>query len=351
VQALVYHGPHQMCWEDWPDPKPGPGDVLLETCAVGICGSDVHGYTGQSGRRQPPMVMGHEAVGRVVGVGDGVSPAWCGCTAAVQPIVFCAACDECRQGTVQRCRNRRFIGGTLNGAMAERLAVPAANLVPLPEGLSPVQATLAEPLAVGIHAATRAGKLSNRTVLIVGSGPIGLLVLVAVRAAGARRVVTTDLVPSRRALARALGADASLDAGASDWAQGLKDLTGGEVDVAFDAVGVQATFAQALAAIRPGGVVVAIGGWQTVPLELSRVVTREASVLGTFNFTPAEFTQALQWLAGGRLDAGRLVSRVCRLDEGAAVFAELASHGGGEGKTVLAGGGSETLAEARRSPA
>jgi 2-desacetyl-2-hydroxyethyl bacteriochlorophyllide A dehydrogenase len=337
-----------MRWEDWPDPKPGVGEVLLETLAVAVCGSDVHGYTGQSGRRQPPMIMGHEAVGRVVGLGDGVSSDWSDRTAVLQPIVFCAMCDECRQGAVQRCRSRRFIGGSLNGAMAERVAIPASNLVLLPEAVNPVLATLAEPLAVGIHAASRAGNLNNRTVLIAGSGPIGLLAMVAARAAGAGRIITTDIAPSRRGLARALGADASLDPSTPNGGRGITELVGGEVDVAFDAVGIPATFGQALAAIRPGGLVVAIGGWQSVPLDLIRIVTREVIVLGTFNYTPAEFTQALQWLADGRLDAQRLVSRVCRLEDGAAVFAELAAQGGGEGKTVLTRGGSEAPADAGR---
>lgn len=335
MQALVYHGPHQMRWESWPDPQPGPGDALLEVLAVGICGSDVHGYTGQSGRRQPPMVMGHEVVGRIVAVGSAAPADWLGRRAVVQPILFCGTCDQCRQGSVQRCRNRRFIGGSLDGAMAERMVAPASNLLPLPENLSAACGTLVEPLAVGIHAAGRAGSLAGCTALIVGCGPIGLLTLVAVRRVGARLVITTDIDPVRRDLSRSLGAHASLDPAGPEWRHALGDLAGGEVDVAFDAVGIAATFSQALEAVRPGGRLVAIGGWQTVPVDLARVVSREVSVVGTFNYTPAEFAEALAWLAEGRLTADELMARTHPLEEGAKVFAELAAHGGGAGKTVL----------------
>ena len=196
--------------------------------------------------------------------------------------------------------------------------------------------TLTEPLAVALHAARRAGDLSGRSVLIAGSGPIGLLTLVAVQHAGARTVVTTDVIPKRRATAIALGAEAALDPAAEDWRQQLAEVVGTEeVDVAFDAVGIPDTFQQALDSVRPGGTVVAIGGWRSVSLDLSRVVTRELQLQGTFNFTPAEFDEARQWLEGGRLDPHCLVTDVHPLAEGAAVFAKLTQHRSGATKVVL----------------
>jgi 2-desacetyl-2-hydroxyethyl bacteriochlorophyllide A dehydrogenase len=336
VKALVYDGPRTITWRDHPEPVLQPGDVLVRVHAVGICGSDVHGYAGESGRRAPGMVMGHEAAGEVVAVSAQIRAGWLGQRVVIQPIIACGTCDECRDGRPHRCRNRRFIGGTADGAMAEHVAVPAANLLPLPGALGAIEATLAEPLAVAIHAVRQAGDLTGRSVLVAGSGPIGMLTLVAARHAGARLVVMTDLTATRRAMAEALGADAAIDPVQVDLHSALRSAAGREeVDLAFDAVGIPATFDQAMVAVRPGGTVVAIGGWRTVPVDLSRLVTREIRVLGTFNYTPAEFAEAIGWLAEGRPDPARVVTDVREFSEAAAVFEALADGRLAGGKVVL----------------
>jgi L-iditol 2-dehydrogenase len=313
-----------------------PGGVIVRVDAVGVCGSDVHGYTGESGRRRPGMIMGHEAAGEVVTAAPGVRSGWVGQRVAIQPILFCGTCDECGADRPHRCRTRRFIGGTVDGAMAERIAVPAANLLRLPPALDAVGATLAEPLAVAIHAVRQAGELTGRTVLIAGSGPIGLLTALAARHVGASQIAMTDVAAPRRMMATVVGADIALDPAQGDVTSALAAALGrSEVDIAFDAVGVAATFDQTLAAVRPGGTVVAIGGWRTVPVDLSRIVTRELRVLGTFNYTPSEFGEALDWLAAGRPDPRLIVTDVRDLSDGAAVFEDLAGGRPAAGKVVL----------------
>jgi len=339
MKALVYHAPRQMAWEDWPaPPAPGVGEALVAIRAVGICGSDVHGYTGESGRRVPPMVMGHEATGEVIAVGDDVTNQWIGKRVIIQPFLACGTCDECTAGAINRCRNRRFYGGNTHGAMAERMVVPVSNLLPLPDALSFAQGTLTEPLAVSRHAVKQAGDLTGKAVLIAGCGPIGLLTLIAAKRAGASQVILTDVIPKRRDVALRLGADAALDPAAADWRDQLGAVVQSaraEVDAAFDAVGIPPTFQQALDAARPGGIVVAIGGWRSVPLNLGPVVAREIQIRGTFNFTPQEFDEARCLLSERRFDPDCLITDSYPLADGAQVFAALAQSQAANIKVVL----------------
>jgi threonine dehydrogenase-like Zn-dependent dehydrogenase len=273
------------------------------------------------------MVMGHEATGEIIDLGPGLEKSKLGTQVVMQPILTCGSCDQCRTGYAHRCRNRRFIGGTVSGALAERLTVPVSNLLPLPEGTSFVHGTLVEPLSVGLHAARQAGDLTGHSVLIAGSGPIGLCTMIAARRSGARAVVMTDIIPTRRNAAMALGADAALDPRQEDWRQKLVQVVGEQdVDIAFDAVGISPTFEQAVKTVRRGGAVVAIGGWRTVPIDLSYIVTHEIHLAGSFNYTPEEFDEARLWLGDGYLDPRSFLINTRPLAEGAAVFEEMVGN-------------------------
>jgi 2-desacetyl-2-hydroxyethyl bacteriochlorophyllide A dehydrogenase len=319
LKALVYHGPRNLEWQDWPEPQPGAGEALIAVRAVGICGSDLHGYTGESSRRIPPLVMGHEATGEVLGSGLR--------RVIVQPLVSCGACEHCAAGLINRCRERRYIGATMDGAMAERLSVPIANLVPLPGSLTFSEGTLTEPLAVAIHAVRQAGDLAGRRVLVAGCGPIGLLIVAAARNAGAASIVAGDVIAPRRDAALKLGATATFDP--------LVNKPGSDFDAAFDAVGIAATFEQALFALHAGGMLVAVGGWRTAPLDLTRLVAREIEIRGSFNFKREEFHEACTWLAERRIDAAVVLTAVHPLADGARVFADLTGNPGDSIKTVL----------------
>ena len=344
MKALVFAGPNRMEWTERPDPQPGPAEVVMAVRAVGVCGSDIHGFTGESGRRQPGAIMGHEATGMVVAVGTEVAPDLLGRQVVVHPIISCdpsAAetdqCEECLSGFSYRCLHRRMLGGNLPGAMADLMAVPADNLRPIPRTDDFVHGTLVEPLAVAIHAVRQAGQVEGRRALVVGGGPTGLLVLVALRQSGARAIVVTEPVAERRAAALALGATAALDPTAENWQTALAAAIGRtDVDVAIDALGIAATFRQCLETTRKGGTVIALSGWKTVPIDLAGLVVREQHLRGSFNFTPAEFLESRDWLAEGRFDPARLVTGVYPMSKGAAVFAGIAERRIAGIKTVLA---------------
>ena len=336
TKALVYHGPRQMMWEDWPINEPREGEVLVKVRAVGICGSDIHGYTGESGRRIPPMVMGHEAAGEVAAVGAGVSTNWLNRRIIIQPFVACGTCEFCRGRRSNLCRNRKFFGASITGAMAENLIVPAANLIMLPPHLPFEYGTLSEPLSVAIHAVSRAGDLNGCSVMVAGGGPIGLFTMKAARQAGARVVVVTDLASDRLDLAIKMGADAAIDPRTENIKQRLAEVVGAdEVDVAFDAVGIQPTFDQALKTVKPGGVVIAIGGWKIVSLNLGPVVAREVDIRGTFNFTMQEFEQAVSWLEKKIIDPMVLPVQTYPMGDGAEVFEHLSGQPDAALKVVL----------------
>lgn len=327
MKALIFLGPHRMGWEERPDPAAGPGEAVVATRAVGICGSDLHGYTGESTRRIPGNPMGHEATGEVVALGPGVAASWLGRRVAMFPLLACGQCDQCRGGHIQRCRKRRFLGNNTVGAMVERLALPVENLYPLPGTMSYVHGAFTEPLAVAIHAVRLAGDLAGRTVYIAGGGPIGLLTLMVAREQGAKAIALTVRTPGRRELARTLGAAAAVDPTQEGW---RREVSGGlgvaEAEVAFDAAGIQATFDQCMETVAPGGTVVEIGSWSTLNVNLAQLAPREVDVVGSFNYTAEEFGEAAEWLAVGRVDPAPLVTALRPLSEGAAAFAELARH-------------------------
>jgi len=327
MKALVYHGPHQMRWEDWPDPKPGKGKVLVGVRAVGICGSDLRGYTGESSHRQLPMVMGHESAGEVLVLGPEVSAEFMGLRAVMRPDLVCGSCEACRVGQTNHCSSRQLIGVNVQGAMAECVVLPVENLLPFPQGVSFAHGTLVEPLAVGLHAVLRAGEIAGRSVLIAGSGPIGLLTMVAARQLGASLVVMTDVIPSRLEVAAALGADTAINPTEPGWEDQLIEAVGAEtVDVAFDAVGIPATLGQCMQAVRTGGVVVAIGGWRSIELQMNQLVRKEIELRGTFNYTVEDFKQARNWLVEGHFDPELLVTHILPIQQGADTIAYMVKN-------------------------
>jgi 2-desacetyl-2-hydroxyethyl bacteriochlorophyllide A dehydrogenase len=339
MKALVFQKPYRLDWQEMPEPKAGPGEAVVETRAVGICGSDLHGYTGESSRRTPGNPMGHEATGQVVALGAGVPGEWMGKRVALFPLLACGKCDQCLDGSHHRCRNRRFLGNNVMGAMVEKLSLPVKNLYPLPEALSYVNGALTEPLAVAIHALRLAGNLSGRTVLIAGGGPIGLLTLMAARAQGAKAIALTVRTPARRELALVLGAAAAVDPNQAAWRREIqRGLGTAEADIAFDAAGIQPTFDQCMESIVPGGLIVEIGSWSTLRLNLQRLAQREISVKGSFNYTEEEFGEAASWLAAGRVDPAPLVTEIRPLAEGAAAFEALARDPSRYLRIILASG-------------
>ena len=324
MKALVFEGPGRMALRDRPEPPPGPGDVVVEVQAAGICGSDVHGFTGQTGRRTPGVVMGHEAAGVVVRVGSGVDSVRAGDRVALRSILACGSCDQCTVGRANTCRNRRGLGMSMDGAYAELVLVPAALAVPIPDSVSFPAAALVEPLAVALHAVDAARARSGDRVLIAGAGTIGQLVLHALRADETFHIVVTDRSPHRLAAASHAGADATVLVSGDDVVPDILAATRGGADVAVDAVGIASALQQAVAAVRPGGRVICVGNSDPrIELPLQDLVSREVAIEGSYGFT-AEFEQAIELMAAGRLDPTPLVEHVAPLAEGERLFRELA---------------------------
>jgi L-iditol 2-dehydrogenase len=324
MRSLVFVGPGQMELQERPDPRPGPGAVVVAVRAAGICGSDVHGYLGVTGRRRPGVVMGHEAAGDVIEVGKGVTTVRAGDRVALRSILPCGACDRCRRGESNICPNRQGLGMQFNGAYADRIVLPEGMLLPLPDALSYADGALIEPLAVAMHAVNRTPFDLMDVVVVIGAGAIGLLTLLAARLRGAGTIVVTDRNAHRLALARALGADLAVNVDDADPVATVREVTGGRgADAVFEAVGINATVAQSLAVARSGGHITWIGNLlPAVELSMQELVTRELTLRGAYTFTE-EFEQAADAIAAGRIDVRRFVELTAPLEQGADLFRQL----------------------------
>ncbi len=324
MRALVFVRQGEMAIRERSDRSPGPGEVLVAVRASGICGSDVHGYLGLTGRRRPGMVMGHEAAGEIVALGPEVSGLSVGQRVALRSIVGCGRCDLCQRGRSNVCDRRRGLGMHFDGAYAERMVVPAALAAPIPDALTHEHAALVEPFAVALHAVAITPLEPGDDVVIVGAGPIGLLTLLAVRRRGARFVAITDRSSHRLAMATSLGADLAIDVSTTDPVEAIGSATDGRgADVVFEAVGITATVAQSLAAVRTSGNVTWIGNSAPiVELPMQDMVTRELTLRGSYAFA-GEFEEAIDLLATGQVDVAPLIELTAPLDDGPELFSRL----------------------------
>jgi L-iditol 2-dehydrogenase len=307
-----------------PDQQPGPGEAIVAVRAAGICGSDVHGYVGTTGRRRPGVVMGHEASGVVSSVGSGVTSISVGDRVALRSIETCGRCEPCRAGRPSICADRRGLGMHLDGAYADAARLPATMLLPLHDDVTFEQGALIEPLAVAMHAVNLTPLELMDRVVVVGAGAIGLLTLLAARLRGAGTIVVTDRSAHRLEMARALGADATVDVDAGDPVGAVRDVLGGSgADAVFEAVGVSATVEQSLAVARLGGQVTWLGNLAPrVELAMQDLVTKELTLRGSYAFG-TEFETAHDAIAARRIDVDPLIERIVPLDEASGVFREL----------------------------
>jgi len=329
VKALVLTQYHHLELQEAPEPEVGPEEVLVAVKACGICGSDVHGMDGSTGRRRPPLIMGHEAAGVIVRVGADVQGWVAGDRVTFDSTVSCGRCPPCRAGRINLCDNRRVLGVSCeeyrrHGAFAEYVAVPQHILYRLPAELSFYRAAMVEAVSIAVHAVSRTQIRLDDTALVVGAGMIGILVVQALRAAGCGRIFAADLVPNRLELARKLGADETLLAGAVDVPQEILQRTGGRgVDVAVEAVGLTPTLQTAVACLRKGGQLTLVGNFAPkVELPLQAVVTRELTLNGSCA-SCGEYPACLDLIARGTIDVDSLTSAIAPLAEGASWFKRL----------------------------
>ena len=331
MKALLLSSYKHLELADLPAPSPAPDEVLIRVAACGICGSDVHGYDGSSGRRIPPIVMGHEAAGTVAAVGSSVKNFSVGDRVTFDSTVYCGECPNCKRGNINLCDRRQVLGVSCGdyrryGAFAEFVAVPARILYRLPDNFPFAEAAMLEAVAVAIHGVNLAKLSGNETALVVGAGTIGILTLQALRAAGCSRVFVTDVDAQRLELASKLGATEILLSDDSLLPKILALTNNEGVDVTIECVGRNETVAASIDATRKGGSVVLVGNIApNVNLPLQKVVTRQIRLQGSCA-SAGEYPQAIEWMAAGKIQVKPLITAIAPLEEGPRWFERLYSR-------------------------
>ncbi len=341
MQALVLENPSELVVRAVETPQPGPEDLLIQVKACGICGSDVHGYDGSTGRRIPPLIMGHEAAGVVAATGAAVRGFAVGDRVTFDSTISCGTCSYCARGAVNLCDRRQVLGVSCgdyrrHGAFAEYVVVPHHIAYKLPEGFSFERAALIEAVSVAVHAAKLTPIAPGDTALVVGAGMIGLLAMQAFRHFGCGRTFAVDLETDRLQQARAMGADQTFQAQDPALAEALAAAAGpGGIDIAVDAVGNQSSVAAAIAHVRRGGTVTLIGNLAPkVELPLQAVVTRQLRLQGSCA-SAGEYPECIRLMESGAIQVDSLISAVAPLAEGAQWFARLAARERGLMKVIL----------------
>lgn len=341
MRGVIIHAPKDLRIEEAPNQALGPRDVRVRIQMGGICGSDLHYFNhGGTGfiRLKQPMVLGHEVAGIICEVGPETTRAKLGARVAINPSRHCGQCRYCQEGLHNHCEDMRFIGSAMRfphiqGGFREFLVVDESQATPIADTVSMEAASMAEPLAVALHAVDRAGPLVGRRALVIGCGPIGSLVVMAARNAGAEEIIAIDLQDFALETARKSGADAAIKVVAGSDA--VKDFVerAGPIDVIFEASGNAAALHGMIDLLRPRGLIVQIGLGAEIALPTNIVVTREIDVRGAFRFTK-EFALAVDLMNRGRIDVTPLISAKAPFAEARAAF-ELASDRSRAAKVLL----------------
>jgi L-iditol 2-dehydrogenase len=341
MKALVLKEYKKLVYEDIPQPQINKDEVLIRVKACSICGSDVHGLDGSTGRRIPPVVMGHEAAGIIEETGADVKGFNTGDRVTFDSTIYCGKCHYCRSGRVNLCDNRRVLGVSCedyrqNGAFAEYVAVPQHILYRLPEDVSFEKAAMVEPLSIALHAVNITQISLNDTAVVVGSGMIGLLVIQVLKSAGCGRVIAVDVDRNKLDLALKLGADVGLKSDEADVTREVLKLTGNRgADIAIEAVGISAALKTALFSLRKGGALTLIGNLSpSVELPLQTVVTKEITIKGSCA-SSGEYDTCLQLISRKAVNVDALISKTAPLSEGAQWFERLYNREAGLMKVIL----------------
>jgi len=340
MKALVLSAYKNLEIQDLPVPKPADNELLIRIEACGICGSDVHGYDGSTGRRIPPIVMGHEAAGTVEAVGSAVTGFRRGDRVTFDSTVYCGRCFFCERGQVNLCDHREVIGVSTPtfrrmGAFAEYVTVPARIAYALPDQMPFAHAAMIEAVSVAVHAVSLTPIALNDTVVVVGAGMIGLLVLQAAKLAGAGQVISVDLDDTRLALAHKLGATHTLNSQSSIIPR-IHELTDGRgAEVAIECVGATVPVKLALDSVRKGGAVTLVGNVApTVELGLQSTVTRQIRLQGSCA-SSGEYPACIAMMARGAIQVEPLITATAALEDGIGWFERLYAREAGLLKIVL----------------
>jgi L-iditol 2-dehydrogenase len=332
MKAMVLSAYGRLELTEMPAPEPGVGEVLVHVEACGICGSDVHGMDGSTGRRIPPIVMGHEAAGTIAAVGAGVTAYAVGERVTFDSTIYCSTCEFCQRGEINLCNNREIIGVSCDefrrhGAFAEFVALPERVLYRLPADFEFSDAAMLEAVSVGLHGVKVLELAGRETVLVIGAGMIGLLALQAAKALGAGRTICADVDATRLEMAKRMGADEAVCASGDALVAAVRELTAGRgVDAVIEAVGHAKTILAAIDAVRKGGRISLVGNLaQELPLPLQKIVVRQIRLQGSCA-SSGEYPLAIELIAAGKIQVKPLITAIAPLEEGPAWFERLYNH-------------------------
>lgn len=342
MKALVLTEYKHFEMQEVPKPEIEEDEVLIKVEACGICGSDIHGMDGSSGRRIPPIIMGHEATGSIVEVGSKVAGWSAGEAVTFDSMIFCGHCAYCRSGEVNLCDNRRVLGVSCgdyrrHGAMADYVVVPQRLLVRLPKGMPFEHAAMGEPVAIAVHAVNITPIPLNATAVVIGVGMIGLLIVQVLKLRGCKEIIAVDLDENKLEMAKSMGATRAIKVSREvDAAAEIMALTEGRgADIAIEAVGNTPAVQTAVKCLRKGGDATIVGNLSPmIELPLQLMVTREITLRGSCA-SCNEFGDALELIASGKVDVKPLISRVAPLEEGQEWFTRLYSAEPGLMKVIL----------------
>jgi L-iditol 2-dehydrogenase len=341
MKSLVLEKYNEFTLKETDIPELKPGWVLIKVEACGICGSDVHGMDGSTGRRQPPIIMGHEASGTISQLGENVLNWKIGDRVTFDSTISCGECFYCMRGDVNLCENRRVLGVSCddyrqNGAFAEFVAVPAHILYAIPNNISYEQAAMIEAVSIAVHATAISSVQANDQAVVIGCGMIGLLCVQALKAAGCSKVIAIDQVEEKLQLASELGADIAIKSTNPELLKMVLNETENRgADIVFEAVGIEPTLNMAIDCARKGGTVTLIGNLSPeVKFPLQKVVTRQLKIQGSCA-SSGEYPLYLELIAEGKIKVDRLISQVAPLEEGNNWFQRLYNKETGLMKVIL----------------
>lgn len=322
-------------------PAPAAGEVLLEVESVGVCGSDMHYYrTGRIGSQivEYPWRVGHEFAGRVIEVGEGVESPRTGDRVAVDPLIVCGECDQCLAGREHTCCNQRFLGcpGQEPGCLAERVVMPAKCCFPVPETMTPDQAALVEPMSIGLYTQRLSCVRPGARVGVLGTGPIGLCVLAALKADGEHTIYATDLLADRIALAGGYGADWTADAGKADVVAEILRREPQGLDVVFECAGKQETLDQAVELLAPGGTLMIVGipPDDRVGFDMNHMRRKELTLQNVRRQNGC-MEPTIEFMSDGTVDIDSLVTHSFEIDQTAEAFDMVADYRDGVIKAMI----------------
>ncbi len=330
MKSIVIHGPKDLRVEEQQATAPGPDQVQITMAAGGICGSDLHYYNhGGFGtiKLREPMVLGHEVAGHVTALGPGVAGFEIGQLVAISPSRPCHGCKFCLSGMQNQCLNMRFYGSAMpfphiQGAFRQVLNADASQCA-IADGLTAGEAAMAEPLAVCLHATRRVGNMVGKSVLVTGCGPIGILSILCARRAGADFIVATDLSDFTLGMARAAGANLTVNMGQDPDGLGQFTAEKGVFDVLYECSGAAPALAAGIHAMRPGGTIMQLGLGGDMTLPMMAITAKELSLKGSFRFHE-EFDIGVSLMQQGLIDLKPLITHTVGLDDAVAGF-EIAS--------------------------